>query len=353
MRPFLYEKPANEAAALQNASVADASVIAGGTGMVDLMRLGVIQPGALVDVNGLPWNQVDRIENGALRIGALVRNSDLAYHPDVLSKFPGLSEALLSGASPQLRNMATVGGNLLQRTRCSYFREPAIENCNKRTPGSGCAAMDGISRMMAILGTSDACIAANPSDMCVALTAMDAVIHVKGPKGERDIPIADFHVVPGAHPEIESVLAHGELVAYVTVIPTPMSAKSVYVKARDRASFAFALASACIAIDVQNNVVRDVRVALGGVGTKPWRSVDAENEIRGKAPSPDLWETCRGRGAERREAAAAQSIQSGARQTNDDAGAREGNRMSTPTVGTGNRPPGRKAQSAGEGRISL
>ena len=289
MRPFTYQKPANEAAALQNAAVSDASVIAGGTGVVDLMRLGVMEPTSLVDVNGLPWSKVEQVENGALRIGALVRNSDLAYHPDVLSKFPGLSEALLSGASPQLRNMATVGGNLLQRTRCSYFREPAVQNCNKRTPGSGCAALDGINRMHAVLGTSDACIAANPSDMCVALAALDAVIHLKGPNGERDVPIADFHVVPAAHPEIETVLAHGELITYVTITPTPMSAKSVYVKARDRASFAFALSSACIAIDVQNNVVRDIRVALGGVATKPWRSVDAENEIRGKAPSPDLW----------------------------------------------------------------
>ncbi len=282
MRPFTYVRPSGVDAAIDATRAADALLIAGGTGVVDLLRLGVENPAHLVDVNALDWGRVEELPEGGLRIGALVKNSDLSYHPQVVAHFPALAEALLAGASPQIRNMASVGGNLLQRTRCSYFRDVGVSQCNKRSPGSGCAALEGVTRMHAVLGVSDRCIAAHPSDMCVALAALDATVDVQGPAGARAIAIGDFHALPGTQPEVENALKRGEIVKSLTLPKTAFAGRSVYVKARDRASFAFALASAAVALDLDGDTVRDVRVALGGVGTKPWRSHEAEDVLRGK-----------------------------------------------------------------------
>src|ERR1019366_1594964 len=250
--------------------------------------LSVEQPPALVDINLLPLDKVESLPDGGLRIGALVRNSDLAWNADVKEKYAVLSQALLSGASPQLRNMATTGGNLLQRTRCPYFREPSAGTpggygCNKRTPGTGCAALDGYNRGHAVLGATDSCIATHPSDMCVAMAALEASILVEGPKGKRTIPFADFHKLPGNTPHIENALEPGELVTYVD-LPKPIEGgRTVYLKLRDRASYEFALASAAVVARVEGGHIRYVRVALGGVGTKPWRSHAAEAALMGKA----------------------------------------------------------------------
>jgi xanthine dehydrogenase YagS FAD-binding subunit len=264
-----------------------ARFIAGGTTLVDLMKLNVERPRALVDINLLPLDKVERLPHGGLRIGAMVRNSELAWNADVQKDYAVLSQALLSGASPQLRNMATTGGNLLQRTRCVYFREPNAGTpggyaCNKRTPGSGCAAMDGFHRGHAILGTSDHCIATHPSDMCVAMAALEATILVEGPKGKRTIPFAEFHKLPGDTPQIENALQPGELVTYVDLPKVVEGAKSVYLKLRDRASYEFALASAAVVAKVEAGHIRYVRVAMGGVGTRPWRSHEAEAVLLGK-----------------------------------------------------------------------
>jgi xanthine dehydrogenase YagS FAD-binding subunit len=298
MQPFRYVRAADQASALESGRADGAAFIAGGTTLIDLMKLGVETPAAVIDLTALPdAAAIEEIAAPAgIRIGALARNSDVAYHPAVSSHLPVLSEALLSGASPQLRNMATVGGNLLQRTRCSYFRDVAWP-CNKRVPGSGCSALEGENRMHAILGLAgtgaaaggsaaradDQCIAVHPSDMCVALVALDAVVHTSGPKGTRDIPIGDLHVVPGAHPEVENILQRGELITAITVPRTPMAARSRYVKVRDRASYAFALASAAVAVEVHGSTVRAARIALGGVATKPWRSHQAEQVLIGKS----------------------------------------------------------------------
>jgi len=255
--------------------------IAGGTNLVDLMKLNVESPEQVVDINGLPLNKVERLPNGGLRIGALVRNSDLAHDPMVVRDYPVLSQALLSGASPQLRNMATTGGNLLQRTRCVYFRDLAHE-CNKRSPGSGCAAMDGYHRTLAILGTSDSCIATNPSDMNVALTALEAAIHIQGSKGERAVPINDFYLLPGSTPNRETVLEPGDLITSVTLPAPSPGTRSVYLKLRDREAYEFALASAAVVATVSGRTIQRIRVALGGVGTKPWRSPEAEQALQGK-----------------------------------------------------------------------
>ena len=255
--------------------------IAGGTNLVDLMKLNVESPEQVVDINGLPLNKVERLPNGGLRIGALVRNSDLAHDPMVVRDYPVLSQALLSGASPQLRNMATTGGNLLQRTRCVYFRDLAHE-CNKRSPGSGCAAMDGYHRTLAILGTSDSCIATNPSDMNVALTALEATIHIQGSKGERAVPISDFYLLPGSTPNRETVLEPGDLITSVTLPAPSPGTRSVYLKLRDREAYEFALASAAVVATISGRTIQRIRVALGGVGTKPWRSPEAEQALQGK-----------------------------------------------------------------------
>lgn len=285
MQTFNYVKASSVDRAL--AGAAGGKFIAGGTTLVDLMKLNVEVPNALVDINLLPLDKVEKLPDGGLRIGALVRNSELAWNADVKEHYAVLSQAILSGASPQLRNMATTGGNLLQRTRCSYFREPSAGTpggygCNKRVPGTGCAALEGFHRTHAILGTSEHCIATHPSDMCVAMAALEAVIHIEGPKGKRTIPFAEFHKLPGATPHIENALEAGELVTYVD-LPKPIEgARSVYLKLRDRASYEFALASAAVVAKVENGHVRYVRVAMGGVGTKPWRSHEAEAALTGK-----------------------------------------------------------------------
>jgi xanthine dehydrogenase YagS FAD-binding subunit len=281
MKPFDYTKPGLDGEAIRAGSTKDARFIAGGTLLVDLLRLEVERPDLVVDLGGLAHAKLEVVADG-LRIGALVKNSDLAEHPQVIAFFPALSQALLSGASPQIRNMASVGGNLLQRTRCSYFRDVAVDACNKRKPGSGCAALAGYSRMHAVLGVSEQCIAAHPSDMCVALLAFDAVVHTSGPRGLRSIPMADFHSLPGAHPERESVLEAGEIVTHVALVKSPLTAHSAYVKARDRASFAFALASAAAGLELDGDRVRQARVALGGVASKPWRCPEVEQALIGK-----------------------------------------------------------------------
>jgi len=285
MQPFRYVHVDSTDHAVAAAQHDDARYIAGGTTLIDLMRLEVMRPKAVVDITGLALTAIDDVDGG-VRIGALATNTFVAYHPLITARFPALSEALLSGASPQLRNMATVGGNLLQRTRCPYFRD-GTSPCNKRAPGSGCAAQGGFTRSHAVLGTSSRCIAAHPSDMCVALVALDAIVHTHGHPGtgERAIPIADFHTLPGSHPETESVLAPGELVTHIELPASPLAARSRYTKVRDRASFAFALASAAIALEVHGTTIRDVRIALGGVATKPWRARDAEAWLVGRTTS--------------------------------------------------------------------
>ena len=255
--------------------------VAGGTNLVDLMKLEVEAPGQVIDINGLPLDKIERLPDGGLRIGALVRNSTLAHDPNVVRDYAVLSQALLSGASPQLRNMATTGGNLLQRTRCVYFRDIA-HVCNKRKPGSGCSAMNGYNRNLAILGTSEACIATNPSDMNVALTALEATVHIQGVKGERNVPIHELFLLPGSTPNRETVMEPGDLITYVTLPASARGSRSVYLKLRDREEYEFALASAAIVATVEGSTIRRARVALGGVGTVPWRSREAEQALEGK-----------------------------------------------------------------------
>jgi xanthine dehydrogenase YagS FAD-binding subunit len=264
--------------------------IAGGTTLLDLMKLDVEVPRQVVDINRLPLDQIEPISGGGLKIGALARNSDVAENSIVKRDYAVLSQALLSGASPQLRNMATTGGNLLQRTRCVYFRDTAYP-CNKREPGSGCAAIGGYNRMLAILGTSEHCIATNPSDQNVALTALDATIHIQGAKGERAVPIDSFFLVPGTTPQRENVLEPGDLITHVVLPAPPENTRSYYVKLRDRAAYEFALASAAVVITMDGGRIRRARVALGGVGTKPWRSVEAERALEGRAASDETFRT--------------------------------------------------------------
>jgi xanthine dehydrogenase YagS FAD-binding subunit len=268
---------------------AEIRFIAGGTTLIDLMKLSVEQPQNLVDLNRLPLDKIETTPDGGLTIGAVVRNSDLAHHPLVRKNYNVLSEAILSGATVQIRNMATTAGNLLQRTRCMYFRD-SVMPCNKREPGSGCAAITGANRSLAILGTSEHCIATNPSDMNVAMAALEAVIHVRGTKGERSIPIADFHVLPGKTPQRETVLEPGDLITHVTLPPPAPGSRSLYLKLRDRASYEFALASAAVVITVANTQITRARVALGGVGTKPWRSTEAEAELTGQPATPAVFQ---------------------------------------------------------------
>jgi xanthine dehydrogenase YagS FAD-binding subunit len=291
MNQFTFERataaePAIAAAARSNTAQLGATVrfVAGGTNLVDLMKLNVERPQHVIDINALAVPGIDKIErqpDGSLRIGALVRNSDAARDANILRDYPVLSQALLAGASPQLRNMATTGGNLLQRTRCVYFRDTA-HACNKRNPGSGCGAMDGYHRNLAILGTSDACIATNPSDQNVALTALEATIQIRGVNGDRTVPISDFYLLPGSAPERETVLEPGDLITHVTLPAPSPGARSVYLKLRDREAYEFALASAAVVATVRNGSISRVRIALGGVGTRPWRSPEAEAALTGK-----------------------------------------------------------------------
>jgi xanthine dehydrogenase YagS FAD-binding subunit len=267
---------------------AEVRFLAGGTTLLDLMKLNVERPSQVIDISRLPLSDVEATDDGGLKIGATVRNADLSRHALIQDAYPVLSQALLSGASAQLRNMATTGGNLLQRTRCVYFRDTAMA-CNKRVPGSGCAAMTGFNRTQAILGVSDVCIASNPSDMNVALMALDAVIHIHGPRGVRSVAIDDFFLLPGATPERETVLEPGDLITHVTLPPPAPGSRSLYLKLRDRASYEFALASAAVAITVSNGHVRYARVALGGVGTKPWRSHEAEAVLLSASPDAETF----------------------------------------------------------------
>ena len=288
MTTFEFSRPADaaEAIAVQarartSQQGADVRFLAGGTTLVDLMKLSVETPVQLVDLNRLPLDKIERLPDGGLKIGATVRNTALALHPLVKQDYACLSQAILAGASTQLRNRATTAGNLLQRTRCVYFRDPAMP-CNKRVPGSGCPAIEGHNRNLAILGTSDQCIANNPSDMCVAMAALEAVVHVQGAKGERAVPIADFHLLPGATPDRETVLEPGDLITHVTLPPAAPGAVSLYLKLRDRASYEFALASAAVVLTVKSGRIEHARLALGGVGVKPWRSPEAEAALEGQ-----------------------------------------------------------------------
>jgi xanthine dehydrogenase YagS FAD-binding subunit len=289
MHTFEFSRPTDPAAAIAGAAQAktaqqgaDVRFVAGGTTLIDLMKLNVETPSRLIDVNRLPLDRIETTPEGGLKIGATVRNSDLAHHVAVQRDYAVLSQAILSGASAQLRNMATTAGNLLQRTRCVYFRDTAMP-CNKREPGTGCPAITGSNRTLAILGTSEHCIATNPSDMCVAMAALEATIHVQGSKGSRAIPIGDFHLLPGSTPNRETVLEPGDLITHVT-LPRPIAgSKQVYLKLRDRASYEFALASAAIVITIAGGKVTRARIALGGVGTKPWRSPEAEAALFGKS----------------------------------------------------------------------
>ncbi len=269
---------------------AKAKFIGGGTNLVDLMKYGIENPDEIIDINDLSLKKIETLGNGNIRIGALVKNSDLAYDETITQKFPVLSEALLSGASPQLRNMATVGGNLLQRTRCPYFYD-VVFPCNKRDPGSGCSAINGYNRNNAILGTSDKCIATHPSDMCVAMAALDAIIIVQNNTGEKRIPIVDFHLLPGDTPEKENVLEKGDLITAVEIPALPFAVNSHYLKVRDRASYEFALTSAAVALDIQNGMIRSARIAMGGIGTKPWRSFEAEQVLVNAKPSTQNFQT--------------------------------------------------------------
>ncbi|HEY3769645.1 MAG TPA: xanthine dehydrogenase family protein subunit M [Candidatus Angelobacter sp.] len=286
MNPFEYRRAKDPQAAIDAAGpAAHAKFLAGGTNLVDLMKNGVEQPQRLVDINRLELAAIEPLPNGGLRLGALARNSDTANHPAVRQHYPLLSRAILSGASPQLRNLATNGGNLLQRTRCSYFMDTHFPECNKRIPGSGCGALQGFNRNHAILGASNQCIATHPSDMCVALAALEAVIRVRGAKGERNIPIAEFHRLPGSTPQIETSLQPEELILSIDLPPSPYAQHSHYLKVRDRASYEFALVSVAAALDIQSGTVRSARLALGGVAHKPWRVERAEKELAGKKPS--------------------------------------------------------------------
>jgi xanthine dehydrogenase YagS FAD-binding subunit len=264
--------------------------IAGGTNLIDYMKLNVERPRQLVDINGLPLDRIETTPDGGLRIGALARNSDVANHPAVMQNYAVLSEALMAGASPQLRNMATTAGNLLQKTRCVYFRDTASA-CNKREPGTGCSAIGGYNRMLAVLGTSEHCIATNPSDQNVALAALEATIHIEGVGKDggtapRAIPIAQFYLLPGTTPERETVLEPGDLITHITLPKQPAGARSLYLKLRDRASYEFALASAAIVMQQSGGRIEHIRVAMGGVGTRPWRSPEAEHALLGKPATP-------------------------------------------------------------------
>jgi xanthine dehydrogenase YagS FAD-binding subunit len=286
---FTYSSATDTSSALKLLSESpdrNARFLAGGTNLIDLMREGIEQPQSIVDITRLPLAEVQELPNGDLRVGAMVRNSHLAAHPLVRKKYPLLSQAILAGASAQLRNMATTGGNLMQRTRCYYFYDGAAA-CNKRVPGSGCDAMEGFNRIHAILGASPHCIATHPSDMCVALAALDVNVNITGPSGERRVAFTDFHRLPGDNPERDTNLEPGELITSIDLPASSANLHSTYRKVRDRASYAFALVSVAAALKVEGSTIREIRLALGGVSHKPWRALVAENFLRGKAPTTD------------------------------------------------------------------
>jgi xanthine dehydrogenase YagS FAD-binding subunit len=282
MTPFSYARAGDVGEALRLGAAAGAKYLGGGTNLVDLMRETVERPDTLVDITGL-FGAIEEQPDGGLLIGAGVKNTAVAEHRAVRARYPMLARATLAGASGQIRNMATVGGNILQRTRCTYFYDQA-SRCNKRTPGTGCDAIEGFNRYHAILGASPTCVATNPSDMCVALVALDAVAQLQGAAGARTLPLTELHRLPGGRPDLETRLQPGELITGVELPPLPFAARSTYRKVRDRASYAFALVSVAAALDVaEDGTVRDLRLALGGVGTKPWRAFAAEGALRGQA----------------------------------------------------------------------
>jgi len=281
MRPFLYESSSSVQEAIARSGTGSA-FIAGGTTILDLMKLEVMNPSRLMDVNRLPHMRGIEMREDGLRIGALEKMSDVAAHPELVANYPVISEALLKSASAQIRNMASIGGNLLQRTRCGYFRDVATP-CNKREPGSGCSAIDGENRMHAILGTSSSCIATHPSDLAVALVALDASVRLQNEVGERLMKLDDFYLVPGTTPDRENQLRPGELITEVRIPRLPWARKSSYLKIRDRESYEFALTSAAVALDLDGDTIRDVRIAVGGVGTKPWKLATVREALVGKS----------------------------------------------------------------------
>ncbi|MVN88261.1 xanthine dehydrogenase family protein subunit M [Deinococcus sp. HMF7620] len=280
MKPFAFERAGSVADALEKFT-APAAFLAGGTNLVDHLRLGIREVDQLVDISRLNLTEITERSDGSLRIGALVRNSDMAAHPLIRERYPMLAEAILAGASGQIRNMATTGGNLLQRTRCVYFQDLTTP-CNKREPNTGCSALEGFGRYNAVLGTSPDCVAVHPSDMCIPLAALDATVVVSGQGGERQMPFQDFHRLPGNTPHLDTNLKEGELVTAVDLPAVPVARRSTYRKVRERASYAFALVSVAAALQVENGQVKDVRLALGGVAHKPWRAHKAEAALRGQ-----------------------------------------------------------------------
>jgi len=288
MHPFDYVRVSEVPAAVRAGSREATKFIAGGTNLVDLMKCDVERPAHVVDINELPLATIEATDKG-IRIGALARMSDVAAHAAVREQFPAISQALLASASPQLRNAASIGGNIMQRTRCPYFRELTWTPCNKRNPGSGCTAIGGENRMLAVLGTSHACIATHPSDLAVALAALDAVVTLRGENGERDVAAIDFHLLPHETPHLEHDLRRGELITSVFVPFAAHARRSAYLKVRDRSSYEFALASAAVGLDLDGRTIRSARIALGGVATKPWRSHAAEELLRGKTVSGELF----------------------------------------------------------------
>jgi xanthine dehydrogenase YagS FAD-binding subunit len=287
MHPISYERARDVDHAIELARQPGAKFIGGGTNLLDLYKSGIEKPVRLVDVSRLALSAIDELPDGGLRIGATVSNTAAANHPLVRQRYRILSDAILNGATTQLRNMATIGGNLLQRTRCYYFTDPTFAHCNKRDPGSGCDAIDGHNRIHAILGASPQCIATNPSDMAVALVALDAIVHLQGPGGARQVPVAEFHRLPEERPQDDSVIQAGELIVAVELPPAKF-AQTHYLKVRDRASYAFALVSVAAAVELDGELVRDARIVLGGVAHKPWRAVDAENALRGKPMTDEV-----------------------------------------------------------------
>ncbi len=280
MIELAYTRATDASDAIRRAEGENAKYLGGGTNLVDLMRETVEVPSALVDVTRL-WDEIQETDDGGLMIGAAARNTAVAEHPAVRAHYPMLTRAIVAGASAQIRNMATVGGNLLQRTRCTYFYDTDGSRCNKRSPGEGCDAIEGFNRSHAILGASPACVATHPSDMCVALAALDAVVHLRSASGERTVALCDLHTLPGDRPDVETVLAPGELITAVQLPPSNLAARSTYRKVRDRASYAFALVSVAAAIELNGGAIADVRLALGGVAPKPWRAWRAEEALRG------------------------------------------------------------------------
>jgi xanthine dehydrogenase YagS FAD-binding subunit len=287
---FTYTRATDVATAVKQVSSGDAAMfIAGGTNLIDLMKENVTKPARLVDIMRLPLARIEELPDGGLRLGALVTNADTAYHPQVERRYPLLSRAILAGASAQLRNMATNGGNPMQRTRCYYFYDTATP-CNKREPGTGCSAIDGFNRIHAILGTSEHCIAVHPSDMCVALTALEAVVRVTGPQGERTVPFGEFHRLPGDTPHLDNNLQHGEIITAIDLPARGFPEHYAYLKVRDRTSYAFALVSVAVGLEMNGGVVTDARLALGGVAHKPWRNTDAEAMLSGIEVTRDHFE---------------------------------------------------------------